>query len=763
MNIALFWRFFASYFLLILTPVVAASVFTYSFVVRIIENDAAKLSNSTMRNFSDRTDALFSSLMTGMIHTLGSANLASLLAAADGAPENPHHTELLHALMEQLGKLESGELVSSAFLYAADRDLVVDYRTHTGKKMYFAHYYPLDRADQPAFFSHFTGKKMMVFTKPHTVHQKPLFSDNVLSSRSHISALMSYPFNTSVPDAYLAVNIDRDRLRELIRIRENWVTGTAIVDRSGRIVSQAGNAALAASTWPETIRSNAEGTLVRSGNGQALTFMKSRFHDDWYYVSLIDLQTLLKPARLIRTISAVFLGFVFILGSFVSYYLSRKLYSPIREIRTGLQSHRRADEPKTRERNDFDVIKRFSSLIISENKELAQLVSGMVPIVKEHFITQLLLGGYRDRLSIACYAKEIDFPYEPEAQRTVLCIELQYRSPMQERLPETSRTFLMAELKEKIRKLLPVSVWLCQTEPGLLACVVHHDGPGPFGPKEAAVLIQSILPQPYYKAAIGIGKTAHAIEELHKSYLHARTMLRYKGLHPEVEICSEEQAPDVDVPWDSFLSVHEVNLIFNRVKQRDFDGLLQSVGELLDAGMRRNANAFQVKCLCSDVLNTWIRAAGADRGDFSISVYAAMFDRLERCATWDEIRQCFRDIHAMLFRKEEPDARSVQLADILAHIRNHYGEELSIERFAEQMGMSVGHFSRVFKEEVGEKYVEYIARVRLSEAKRLLLDTDMKIDEIAERVGYWGRSSFIRVFRRYEGITPAQYRSAYRA
>ncbi|WP_217612359.1 helix-turn-helix domain-containing protein [Deinococcus sp. GbtcB9] len=44
-------------------------------------------------------------------------------------------------------------------------------------------------------------------------------------------------------------------------------------------------------------------------------------------------------------------------------------------------------------------------------------------------------------------------------------------------------------------------------------------------------------------------------------------------------------------------------------------------------------------------------------------------------------------------------------------------------------------------------------------AKQFLLQTDMKIDDIAEKVGYWGRNSFIRTFRKYEGITPAKYRT----
>ncbi|MNY57705.1 HTH-type transcriptional activator Btr [compost metagenome] len=76
--------------------------------------------------------------------------------------------------------------------------------------------------------------------------------------------------------------------------------------------------------------------------------------------------------------------------------------------------------------------------------------------------------------------------------------------------------------------------------------------------------------------------------------------------------------------------------------------------------------------------------------------------------------------------------------------------------------MSVSHFSRVFKEEVGEKYVEYVTRHRLTMVKKYLLETDMNMDEIAEKVGYMGRNSIIRIFRKYEGITPGQFRSMQR-
>lgn len=764
-NMALFWRFFASYFILILIPAIVACTFTYFFIVRLIEDDAEKLNNVTMRNFADQTDRTFSSLKTNMINLLSTPNLVSFLQVAGDSPDNQQRNELVHSLMEQLNKIDSGGLVYSAYLFFVHEDLVVDFQTYTGKEFYFQYYYPLEPAEKSALFSYFSDKQMMLFTEPHTMYQKPLFTNQVLSSYSHISVLMSYPFNTNSPEIYLVVNLNEDKLREHIGITERWVTGTAILDSSGRAISQTGSMKLDADSWSDILQASKEGTLFVNEDGQAVSVMRSHFKDDWYYVSLIDLPTLLQPARWISRISFVFLGFVLVLGSLVSYYLSRRLYTPILEIKTGLESHHKTAEPKPSfpvKGNDLDVIKQFSGLLISENKELSRLVGGMFPIVQEHFMTKILLGEYRDGLSIEYYAREIDFPYPSQAVRTVLCIEIQYYASVLDQLSETSRSFLMAELKENIRKRMPVVVWLCQTRADLLACVVHGEPAKPFGPKEAAQILQTIPAQPYYKATIGIGKTVDTIEELHISYAHALAMLRYKGLRSEVEIYSPDNARDDRVAWDSFLSVQEVNKIFNRFKTRDYPELLQAVYELLEEGVRKNATAFQVKYLCSDVLNTWIRAVETERNEFGIPFYSGLFVKLDRCVTWEEIQDCFREIHALLFLAEKPDARRGQLAEILEYIHEHCGEELSIERFAERMGMSAGHFSRTFKEEVGEKYVEYIAKVRLAKAKRLLLETDMKIDEIAEQVGYWGRNSFIRIFRRYEGTTPAKYRSIHR-
>lgn len=63
----------------------------------------------------------------------------------------------------------------------------------------------------------------------------------------------------------------------------------------------------------------------------------------------------------------------------------------------------------------------------------------------------------------------------------------------------------------------------------------------------------------------------------------------------------------------------------------------------------------------------------------------------------------------------------------------------------------------MFKDITGVNFIDYLTSIRLNKAKELLINTDMKINEIAETIGY-KNSYFNRLFKRHEGYTPGQYR-----
>jgi two-component system response regulator YesN len=740
----LFWQLFANYFLLILIPVIVASVLAYVLVVRIIEEDAERFNNVIMSHFAERTDTELQSLKNNMINMLSASNIRSVLRIpVDLSSDHMQRIELLHSLREQLQQLESNKLVGKAYFYFVYEDLIIDADTYTNKSYYFSSMNALGPSWSKDIDTTLTGKKMMDF----------------MENPASLTAIMSYPFNTLTPEVYLLVDIKADKLKEQIYISEDWVKGTAIVDESGRLIAHTGLSKQDQEVLRDRIAKVGLSSQFTISKETGLLLDQSSFDNSWHYISMTDLGTVMKPIYWTRGISLLFSIFFLLVGGIVSYYLSRRLYLPIREIKDGLESHHPYHEKHLHAGNEFEMIKRYSQSIMSENKELFHRVNGMLPIIQEQFVAKIVQGQYQDALSIEYYAKEIAFSYSSNVARTVVSIALHYNTSEYQLLSESKRIFILTELKESLYKLDPKVAWLCQTKPDMLVCVLQQDKLMNQNMEQLAERMKELLLLygNYFKATIGIGTAMESIEQLSLSYDHALNVLKDRKLDSTVEICNNLNYCEQQV--DSFLSIQEVQRILNQYKTREYDKLLEFMLHLLEEGKRRELTALQMKYLCTDVLNTWIRAVESEHHDPNVPYYAGLFEQMNFCMTWEELKHCFQHIHSFLFRVTETSNRSQQFAEIVHYIQEHFNEELSIEYFAGKMNMSSGHFSRTFKEEIGEKYVDYIAKCRLTKAKQFLLETDMKIDEIAEQVGYWGRNSLIRAFNRYEGITPAKYRT----
>ncbi|MBP3701022.1 MAG: helix-turn-helix domain-containing protein, partial [Lachnospiraceae bacterium] len=99
---------------------------------------------------------------------------------------------------------------------------------------------------------------------------------------------------------------------------------------------------------------------------------------------------------------------------------------------------------------------------------------------------------------------------------------------------------------------------------------------------------------------------------------------------------------------------------------------------------------------------------------------------------------------------------SSSIAAALEYIHKYYGNRISMAETARQVYRSPEYFSRQFKEEVGENFNTYLTLYRLERAQELLDRTDLRIEEIAEKVGYGTPGYFTRVYKKYKGITPEQ-------
>ena len=96
------------------------------------------------------------------------------------------------------------------------------------------------------------------------------------------------------------------------------------------------------------------------------------------------------------------------------------------------------------------------------------------------------------------------------------------------------------------------------------------------------------------------------------------------------------------------------------------------------------------------------------------------------------------------------------------YINTHKTEELSLADVAKAAGASVFHFCKVFHKATGLKFTDYVARVRLEDARARLLNPNLRISEIAYDVGFQSLTQFNRTFKRVFGQSPSEFRERLR-
>lgn len=102
--------------------------------------------------------------------------------------------------------------------------------------------------------------------------------------------------------------------------------------------------------------------------------------------------------------------------------------------------------------------------------------------------------------------------------------------------------------------------------------------------------------------------------------------------------------------------------------------------------------------------------------------------------------------------------RSELLEGALGYIEEHFKEDFPLSTLSEIAGVSHQHFCRIFKETMNARPKEYIIKLRIREAKKLLSETNKPIAEISREVGFFEPAYFCAVFKKHESLSPLEYR-----
>lgn len=164
----------------------------------------------------------------------------------------------------------------------------------------------------------------------------------------------------------------------------------------------------------------------------------------------------------------------------------------------------------------------------------------------------------------------------------------------------------------------------------------------------------------------------------------------------------------------------------------------------------------------SAILSRAIIQSGAEAAS-SLKINNQFIQTVQDTETLEDL--CFRlqevveEFTATAFPTKENDTKNAEpIKQALQYISHNFASPITLQEVAEQVNLSASYFSTLFKQVCNTSFKEYLTMIRIEESKRLLANTSDSIIDIAVAVGFGDQSYFTKVFRKYTGLTPKQYR-----
>jgi len=498
----------------------------------------------------------------------------------------------------------------------------------------------------------------------------------------------------------------------------------------------------------------------------------NRMGANWHYASAAPLTSITKPVTFLSKIILTTSGAVLLIAAIGSWIVSRRLYSPIDRLVKLIGGVKPGAGTGLLARNEFELIENHWHHLSRESQMLQQRLDDQLPKLKEGFLLQLMHGHLYSYTDEELMDRMESFGREARNKRfCIVLIQLLGFSKLEGRFSEGDEglvTFAAANLIGEILDTQPIeaevvnfhdlSVGLLVSMPAgmereLLAEIVYRVGEELLGSIEKYLKLQAV---------ICISRTTTSLKAVPILFEETKLAASFRQAGESNQIIDIEKWSDpgrdgsLDYPFDL------ERKIIHAVRMGDAEEAAAGVRAFVQAHAEAGANEATLRQGMLHLLGSLMHVVLQSGLDVQ-QVYdgANLYEQLLEIRESDELpewfdRKMIRPFIRQLFKKQ--DVQMCQTIDQAVELLNaSYGSDISLDWCADQLKISPFILSRMFKEYVGINFIDYLTNIRMERARELLRDTDMKISEVAETVGYQ-HSYFNRLFKKQEGVTPGQYR-----
>jgi AraC-like DNA-binding protein len=592
--------------------------------------------------------------------------------------------------------------------------------------------------------------------------------------------VISFARGISVDDTesqgIVCINVNEEVFRDtLSNIDKKVPSFTYVVDYDGKPVvnsmskdnQEKGEQVFKSFMEKKSIFGSEEGYLREKIDGREyLAVFTTSQMCKWRYITIIPTEVVTEKANKIRQITVAAALLCVVIGLVFSYLLTSRVYYPVNELVNYINAFkikRKINEGKVKE-DELTFINRIVDYIYRENESLNDLFQQNVPILKEKLLYDLFEGKLsQEDLYASSRNLEIDFPFDSyeviifdiedysmysKGIKDELIVEKRMDEIATEKYWDKMRVYSLMRDNDKI-----ISIVNIQSDS--LAAEVIYD------------FIKEV--KDYFAVkydlifTVGIGSVYTTPKNVSMSLRDAMSALKYKVIKGQGSITHIDEVSNIPDHIFEYSFDTEKQLI-NLVKAGSIEKLKELIDEIIDENMLHQETSPEIienlfNALAGTAVRTIydIRASVEDILGNRCNIYKTVLEKSKVESKREYILNIFEKISDYICsRKQNQNAKIMD--SITVFIDNNYHTDISLAQVGEVVGLSSTYLSSIFKEISGGSFVDYVNGVRIQKSKVLLAQPQLTIIQIAEKVGFSSSNTFIKAFKRKEGITPGQFR-----
>lgn len=507
-------------------------------------------------------------------------------------------------------------------------------------------------------------------------------------------------------------------------------------------------------------------------NGDYLINYRYSTRTGWTYLSVVDMANYLKDINDYKFLILLYVVISVMVGILIAFYISRLKYKPIRKLKLLSAAYQKnksseSDDYRIIEDSMFNMIHTMDSykdyFEKQERKNLSwyfsQILRGWHVSVDSDFDTEELksirsrvessnhcvLVYQLDDFTEMFYAAGMDMKEE----NTVLLVSFIVTNIFEEYFGEYGALHVLS-LDSDHRFVIPIAMEGKRVDYVEIARNIKDFMVAKFG------IIGSFAISNVHKGREGI----------RLGYEEAIDTLEYKDI-----IGSQNTVTTFDAMLSEsgngklMFNIEKEKIFVNFILIEDFKAARRAILNLIDEDLTEVRSLQILKVKLFGMINKMMYAlmSLSEKSEYYDCIDQNLLDKLLHASSIPELTFTIDAIFDRLIEvsEQEDNASDVdqKTQEILGYIRaNLRDPNLSVAMIAEAFHVTASNLSKFMTKEMGQSTLDHIHIMRIQEAKKLLKETEDTLVEIAEKVGYYNYRTLVTRFKKYEGVTPTQYR-----